>query len=86
MLVQIDACLSACRDNAARLYTALEQTTWGAQHAKLVVMTSDGLAAPALDYDILQPITPLAVETWADFSARLPHSRQVGLGGGADGT
>ena len=39
-------------------------------------VTAEGHAAPGMNYDILQPLTRQRVETWADFSARLP-SQQV---------
>ena len=71
----------ATRDNAARLYTALKNEPWTA-HAKVVLATGDGLAAPSHAYDIFQPLTPLKVETWADFSSRLPSQRAPGVDAG----
>ena len=70
-------------DNAAKLYGVLQATPW-APHIKLVLVTAEGHAAPPMNYDVAQPMTPLRVETWADFSARLP-SRQVGGIWGAAG-
>ncbi|PSC72728.1 hypothetical protein C2E20_3963 [Micractinium conductrix] len=68
------------RDNAAKLWGALQRTRWAAQ-AKLVLVTAEGHAAPRMNYQILQPMSALRVETWADFSARLPAG-QASAGGG----
>ena len=35
-------------------------------------MTAEGLAAPGFARDVMQPLSGLAVETWAEFSSRLP--------------
>lgn len=44
---------------------------------QLVLMTSLGLSPPQLTAQVMQAVTPhMAVETWADFSSRLP-SQQV---------
>lgn len=48
-----------------------DQTPW-AKQAQLVLVTAEGQAAPSMDYDILQPLLNQRVQTWADFSARLP--------------
>ena len=45
-------------------------------------VTAEGHAAPGMNYDVLQPLTWQRVETWADFSARLP-SQQVGSRAGS---
>lgn len=34
-------------------------------------MTAEGLAIPDFNYALLQPMTSLSVETWADFTSRL---------------
>jgi RecB family exonuclease len=60
-------------DNAARLFGALNETPWAA-HAKLVLMTAEGLAPPQFAYDLMRPLTPLSMETWADFTNRLPSA------------
>ena len=53
-----------------------QETPW-ASAVKLVPVTADGLALPSFNYQLLQPLTPLRVETWADFATRLVR------GGGA---
>lgn len=68
---------SECRDNAARLYGALNESSWR-EHAKLVLMTPEGLASPEFARDVTQPLSELQVETWAEFSSRLP-SKNVGV-------
>ena len=65
-------------DNAAKLFGFVEDTPW-ADSIKLVVVTADGLALPRFNYQLLQPMTPLRVETWADFSARLVGGSARGL-------
>ena len=48
---------------------------------QVVVMTSLGLPMPRFATQVMQAVTPhVAVETWAEFSSRLP-SQQVGYGG-----
>lgn len=64
------------RDNAAKVWSVLRATPW-ARHIKWVLVTAEGHAAPAMNYDIMQPMVGLRVETWADFTNRLP-SREVG--------
>ncbi|KAL4458946.1 hypothetical protein ABPG75_013811 [Micractinium tetrahymenae] len=64
------------RDNAAKLWGVLRRTPW-ARHLKLALVTAEGLALPGFSLDIFQPMLQLRVESWADFSARLP-SRQSG--------
>ena len=68
---------AAHRDNAAKLYGALRQTPW-ASRAKLVVVTAEGLALPPWTLSVLQPLFRLGLETWADFSSRLPARRVRG--------
>ncbi|KAL4439890.1 hypothetical protein ABPG75_002891 [Micractinium tetrahymenae] len=58
------------RDNAAVLYGALRRTPWW-PHAKLVVLTPDGLGMQPFDYELYQSLSNHTVETWADFSSRL---------------
>ncbi|KAL4443683.1 hypothetical protein ABPG75_011420 [Micractinium tetrahymenae] len=60
------------RDNAAKLWGLMQETLWAADHMKLVLVTAEGHAAPEMNYQIAQPLLSLSVETWADFSARLP--------------
>lgn len=62
-------------DNAAKVYGVLRATPW-APHIKFVIVTAEGHAAPQMNYDVMQPLLRQRVETWADFSARLP-ARQV---------
>jgi hypothetical protein len=70
----------AFRDNAARLYGALKETPWAA-HAKLVLMTPEGLAPPSFSFDLMRPLTGLEIETWADFTTRLPSQKVGGWAG-----
>ncbi|KAL4436863.1 hypothetical protein ABPG75_004002 [Micractinium tetrahymenae] len=63
------------RDNAAKLWGVLRRTPW-ARHLKLALVTAEELALPGFSLDIFQPMLQLRVESWADFSARLP-SRQL---------
>lgn len=84
------ALLPPCRDNAARLYGALAESSWR-DHAKVVLMTAQGLAAPGFARDVMQPLSGLAVETWAEFSSRQPSMpvRCAGFGrnsGGREGS
>ncbi|PRW57966.1 hypothetical protein C2E21_3662 [Chlorella sorokiniana] len=68
------------RDNAAILYGALNESSWGT-HAKVVLMTSFGLAPPRFASEVMAAVTPhMAVESWAQFSSRL--SSQQAPGGG----
>ncbi|KAL4423825.1 hypothetical protein ABPG75_001126 [Micractinium tetrahymenae] len=60
------------RDNSAKLWGFIEDTPW-ASSIKLVPVTAEGLSLPGFNYQLLQSMTPLRVETWADFSARLPQ-------------
>ena len=68
------ACLPICRDNAAKIFGVMSDTAWAA-HAKLVLVTAEGHRAPAMNHDIFQPWLPTRLETWADFSARLPSAQ-----------
>jgi hypothetical protein len=63
------------RDNAAKVLGALEETRWR-QHIKFVLMTAEGHVALPMNHAIMQPLLHLRVQTWADFSNRLP-SRQA---------
>jgi hypothetical protein len=65
------------RDNAAKILGGLQGSPGWSAAAKLVVMTAEGLAMPRWNLDILQPLSQLRVETWADFSARLPAAEVV---------
>ncbi|KAI3432877.1 hypothetical protein D9Q98_010460 [Chlorella vulgaris] len=58
------------RDNCAKLYGFIQDTKWR-DAIKLVQMTAEGLAIPDFNYALLQPMTSLSVETWADFTSRL---------------
>lgn len=61
---------AARADNSAKLWGFIEDTPW-ADGIKLVPVTAEGLALPGFNYQLLQAMTPLRVETWADFSSRL---------------
>lgn len=71
------ACMPPCcpntppTDNAAKLWGFVQDTGPWAPALKMVPVTADGLGAPAFAYQLLQPLSALRVETWADFSARL---------------
>lgn len=60
------------RDNAAYVYSALRETRW-ADAAKLVIVTGGGTALAPLNRALWQPLSPLRVDSWADFTARLPE-------------
>lgn len=73
----------------------MQETPWAGAHMKLVLVTAEGHAAPDMNYQVAQPLLALRVETWADFSARLPGGVQgprgidlpgSGSGGGGSGT
>jgi hypothetical protein len=66
-----------CADNSAKLFGFIEDTPWAAS-LKLVPMTAEGLALPGFNYALLQTMSPLQVETWADFSTRLVRRAQPG--------
>lgn len=61
---------AAGADNSAKLWGFIQDTPW-AGGIKLVPVTAEGLSLPGFNYQLLQSMTPLRVETWADFSARL---------------
>lgn len=64
------------------LYSLLARAPW-ARHAKLAMVTPEGLAMPAHLPGLLAPLTNLSVETLADFSARgwLPPPQARGVAG-----
>ena len=66
-------------DTGVALYSLLGQTPWRA-HAKLVLLTPEGLGLPGFVGPLLAPLTNLSVLSLADFSARLV-SRRGGVGG-----
>lgn len=63
-------------DNSAKLWGFVEDTPW-AGGIKLVPVTAEGLSLPGFNYQLLQSMTPLRVETWADFSTRLVSARRA---------
>ncbi|KAI7844598.1 hypothetical protein COHA_001838 [Chlorella ohadii] len=68
------------RDNAAILYGALNESSWG-EHAKVILMTAMGLSPPSFAAQVMAAVTPrMAVETWAEFSSRLPSQQAPGGG------
>ncbi|PRW61290.1 Autophagy-related 8d [Chlorella sorokiniana] len=67
------------RDNGAKLWGAVQDTPWGAA-IKLVPVTAEGQALPRMVEQLLQPISPLRVESWADFSARLADVTDLASG------
>jgi hypothetical protein len=69
------------RDNAAKVWGVLRDTPW-ARNVKWVMVTAEGHAAPQMNHDIMQPLVSQQVETWADFTNRLPSSKVRRTGGG----
>lgn len=65
------------------LCSGLDATPWR-DHAKLVVVTPDGLALGASLATLLGALTNMSVQSWADFSARLPDEGAAGQQGGAE--
>jgi hypothetical protein len=57
-------------DNVAKVFGFSEATPW-APSLKFVPVTTEGLALPAYVSMLLQTLSPLRVESWADFSSRL---------------
>ncbi|KAI3428186.1 hypothetical protein D9Q98_006566 [Chlorella vulgaris] len=72
------------RDNAAKVWGVLRDTPW-ARNVKWVMVTAEGHAAPQMNHDIMQPLVSQQVETWADFTNRLPSSKVNGGFVPADG-
>ncbi|KAL4443685.1 hypothetical protein ABPG75_011422 [Micractinium tetrahymenae] len=70
------------RDNAARMHSALQETPW-ADHARLVVMTAEGLAVSDMALGLWQPLSSMRVDSWAEFSVRLPDGQASAVGPGA---
>lgn len=74
-----DACLAtpsllACTQHAdlsAVVYAVLRRTSWRA-HAKLVSVTPEGLPLTQPEAALLPLLSPLSVQTMAEFSSRLP--------------
>ena len=56
------------------MYSALQSTPW-ARHAKLVLLTRHGRPINAMNADLWQPISNLSLQSWADFSSRLPEGQ-----------
>jgi hypothetical protein len=55
----------------AQVYALLRRTHWRS-HAKLVMVTPEGLPLTQPEAQLLPPLSSLSVQTLADFSARLP--------------
>ncbi len=55
----------------------LRRTPWR-QHAKLVVVTPDGLPLTQPESQLLPTLSKLSVQTLADFSRRLLPGHQIG--------
>jgi hypothetical protein len=58
-------------DNAAIWFAMARRTRWHA-HIKPVVLTPDGLGLTPVEAQLLPALGPLALQSLADFSARLP--------------
>ncbi|PSC69482.1 hypothetical protein C2E20_6958 [Micractinium conductrix] len=58
------------KDLSALLYSLLRRTPWR-QHAKLVVVTPEGIALTGAEAALLPPLSGLSVQSMADASARL---------------
>ncbi|KAL4447222.1 hypothetical protein ABPG77_007255 [Micractinium sp. CCAP 211/92] len=67
------------RDNAARMHSALQETAW-ADHARLVIMTGEGLPVSSMALGLWQPLSKMRVDSWAEFSVRLPDGQASGKG------
>ena len=60
------------RDNAARLYGALQESPWG-EHAKVILFVPMGLEPPRFARQVMAAVNPaIAMETWGQLGARLP--------------
>ena len=67
----LDSGLCSFADNAARFYSALRETPW-AEHVKIVLKTGAGMKLNSMNVNLWQPLTNMSLDTWADFSLRLP--------------
>lgn len=67
------------RDNAARMHSALRETPW-ADHARLTLMTGEGLAVSGMALALWQPLSRMRVDSWAEFGVRLPDGQASGQG------
>lgn len=64
-------------DLSAVYYAMLRRTPWR-QHAKLVVVTPDGLPLTQPESQLLPTLSKLSVQSLADFSRRLLPGHQIG--------
>lgn len=75
------------REFGSQLYSALAETPWAA-HVRPVLVTPFGTDVVPANRAVLQPLARLRLDSWAEFSSRLPDD-QVGWGGrqvGDDGS
>lgn len=63
------------------MHSALQETPW-ADHARLVIMTGEGLAVSSMALGLWQPLSKMRVDSWAEFSVRLPDGQASGQGSG----
>lgn len=71
--------LCPCRsDNAAVWHAMARRTPWQ-QHLKPVMLTPDGIALTSIEAGVLPALGPLSLQSFADFSARLPPGTAPGV-------
>ena len=70
-------------DLSALLYSLLRRTPWR-QHAKLVVVTPEGIALTGAEAALLPPLSGLSVQSMADASARLAQGYRPEVGWGCE--
>lgn len=65
-------------DMAAQVYSLLRRTPWH-RHAKLVMVTPEGLRLTQPESQLLPPLSGLSVQSMADFSRRIAQEGQPEL-------
>ena len=58
-------------------YSALRETSW-AEHIKVVLKTGAGMKLNSMNVNLWQPLTNMTVQSFADFSVRLPKDMVSG--------
>ncbi|KAI3437750.1 hypothetical protein D9Q98_000198 [Chlorella vulgaris] len=66
------------KDMAAQVYSLLRRTPWH-RHAKLVMVTPEGLRLTQPESQLLPPLSGLSVQSMADFSRRIAQEGQPEL-------
>lgn len=62
------------REFGSQLYSALAETPWAA-HVRPVLMTPFGTDVVPANRAVLQPLARLRLDSWAEFSSRLPDDQ-----------